>query len=189
MRILILALFIIPSVLALNLGSLVRNDYVELGENQTARFEIILWSKDENYTIFLHEKSHPEGWLISIEPSIISSQDKPTAYVNVGDRYVKAYKVNVFVNPLNARPGEYDITLSASLYQPGEKINVIQEREFNLRVRIAGVLANATSSAINIEPRDKFSRLVNLERTENKKWIIASILIITGVIVFLIIKY
>lgn len=189
MRRLIILLLILPSVLALNFGSLVKNDYVELDANKTAKFEIIVWSKDENYTIFLHEKNYPMDWLISIQPKIVSSQDEATAYINIGDSYVKAHRVNVFVNPLNAKPGNYTITLSASAYQLNDKINVIQERDFNLKVKILGNFTNASSSIIETEYSEKPSQPIKLENIENKKWIIAVIIAITAIIVFLILKY
>jgi len=188
MKRVIFLLVILPCVFALNLGSLVKNDYAELEENQTASFEIIIWSKDENYTIFLQEKNYPNDWLISINPKVVSSKDKEAVYVNVGESYVKAHKINVVINPMNAKPGEYMITLSALAYQPKEKINVIQEREFSFKVKILGNVTNTSSSITRVETGEKPSQLLKAEKVESKKWILA-IIIITAVIVFLIIKY
>jgi hypothetical protein len=188
MKRIIFLLLILPCVFALNLGSLVKNDYAELEENQTASFEIIIWSKDENYTIFLQEKNYPNDWLISINPKVVSSKDKEAVYVNVGESYVRAHKINVVINPMNPKPGDYMITLSASAYQPEEKINVIQEREFSFKVKILGNATNTSSSITRVETGEKLSQPLKAEKVESKKWIL-TIIIITAVIVFLIIKY
>ncbi len=182
-----LIILLIPIAAALNLGTLVKNDFIVIKENETAVFEILLWSKDENYTIILQDRQIPENFNVLIEPKIVANQDKDNIYISVEDHIVKASKIKVFATPKEAKPGEYHILLSAMIYQPVEKINVIQEREILLKVKVLGEYNEINTSSLIDSRNQNFAKNVLLEKVENGKIIIV-LIILTLIVVAIIIK-
>ncbi|MEM5799294.1 MAG: hypothetical protein QXZ43_01345 [Candidatus Aenigmatarchaeota archaeon] len=183
-----LIFLLLPIVYSLNFGSFVKNDFAEIKGNETAIFEIILWSSDSNSSIILHEKNIPENIKIKIDP-IIVDRKREDIYISIGNTLIKANRVKIFVDASEAKPGYYDFSISALAYNPEENINVVQEREFNFKIKVIGDYKESNSTSIKNEQNEKFSKDLEKESVINyNKIIILSVIILTIIIVILIIK-
>lgn len=177
---------LLPLSHSLNLGSFVKNDHVEIKENETGIFEIILWSSDKNYTIFLQEKNVPENIKVNIEPRIIK-ESKDEIYIAREDGVIKAHKVKIFVESLNAKPGEYYFSVLAYMHRQEEKIGVIQEREFNFKVVVLSNYTDVKSYVIKTGEQERQTKMFEIKK-DHEKIIIFLAIFLTAIIVFLIIK-
>lgn len=187
-KIALLIFVFIPLAFSLNLGSFIKNDFIEIKQNETAVFEIVLWSTDQNYNIIVQEKNTPENIRIRIEPKVID-KNKDEIYIAKENTLIKAHRVKIFVESYNAKPGDYVFSVSALSYNPEEKINVIQEREFHFRVRVIGDYADIKSTFNKINESQYSSKIFEETREKTyKKIIILSAIILTIIIVILIIK-
>jgi len=140
------------SAFALNLGTLVNNDYVKLSVNESARFKVLFWNiENESYKIQLNVKEAPEDWTIIIEPNnfVLNSTFGKEYFKLPYGNYVKATPVDIIVKPTN-RPGKYDIIISAKTILPQNGINFAQERLFKFVVEVENPLYFENSKQQNV---------------------------------------
>lgn len=185
MKRIMLIILLLPAVFASNLGGFVKNDFIEINDS-IASAELIVWSRDQNYTIVLQEKNIPENFRVEIAPRVFSEKDHSDIYIGSTEGSIKAHKASIMIDASNAKPGDYRLAISALLYQPNEKINVVQEREFDIKIKIPGNYTQANaSSAAAIEQKNS-SAGIDAEKSSSKAIIL--IVLITIIVVALIIK-
>ncbi|MEM5855421.1 MAG: hypothetical protein QXY24_03695 [Candidatus Aenigmatarchaeota archaeon] len=127
---------------AMNFGSLVKKDFTSIEANDTTKFTILFWNTEETpYQVKLEVVEIPKGWFISLQPKeFMLSSSVGEEYVSLPytSKPVKAFPVDVFVKPENAKPGSYQIVIKAKAGLPSRGITFFQEREFKLTVNIRG---------------------------------------------------
>ena len=183
-------LIIVSNVYAMNLGTVAKNNFVNIGENQSGRFNLLFWTGDEQvYHVELHLKYAPDDWAITIQPENFNiSRSAGEEAVVIDNNYVGATPVAVYVKPLLYINGTYNIVLTATAGAPAGGISFLQERVFNLTARIGGPAATAESNesntANNTSPSDQNKATGN----GGMLLIIVSVILIL-VIAFLIYRY
>ncbi|MCX8179518.1 MAG: hypothetical protein N3E38_02135 [Candidatus Aenigmarchaeota archaeon] len=175
MRFLLILLLILPSVSGLNLGGFVKNEYIEAREH--AAFEIIIWSEDEDSVIVLNEKDIPQGIRVEVVPRLID-QKTEGIYIAKDDGLIKAHRVVVFVNASQAKPGLYVLKISAFAYKGMHAINVMQEREFDLKLKVVN----------GVEINESLKEKKAMKNIDVNLFINFSIILITMVIVIFILR-
>ncbi|MEM7822315.1 MAG: hypothetical protein QXI23_02395, partial [Candidatus Aenigmatarchaeota archaeon] len=121
---------------------LVKKDFTSIEANDTTKFTILFWNTEETpYQVKLKVVEIPKGWFISLQPKeFMLSSSVGEEYVSLPytSKPVKAFPVDVFVKPENAKPGSYQIVIKAKAGLPSRGITFFQEREFKLTVNIRG---------------------------------------------------
>ena len=152
----ILSFFILlPSVEAISLGTLVKNDFVTVKQNESAKFTILFWNVESSpYIVETKIESSPENWVIIVNPErflLDSTTGSESIFLPYQKNPVRAFPVNVFVKPVSAKPGNYTLVLSAVAGYPSNTINFFQERKFKLTVEVEGKAEAEGSSQTSIQ--------------------------------------
>lgn len=145
LSIFVLALFFASAAHALNLGTIVKNDFSGISPGEVARFSILFWTADsEQQHVNLHEEA-PEGWTVLIGPdSFYIDKNSGKEYIFVGGQRIAATPVGIAVIP-NSNEGKYNIIIRAVSGNPGAQVSFQQERIFNLTVQIGKYENKSTS--------------------------------------------
>ncbi len=149
----ILSFFILlPSVEAISLGTLVKNDFVAVKQNESAKFIILFWNvENSSYIVETKVESSPENWIIIVNPErflLDSTTGSESIFLPYQKDPVRAFPLNVFVKPVSAKPGNYTLVLSAAAGHPGNTINFFQERKFKLTLKVEGEAEVSSQTSI-----------------------------------------
>jgi len=144
LKTLVLFLFFIllsSAVYAINVGSVVKNEFVEILSEESVKISMLFWNiEEESYTVKLSVKDAPKNWLIIFDPSeFVLNKSIGEEYIDLPytDEKIKAKAVNVFVKAdTNSKPGKYFIVIRAEtkLPQKVNGINVVPERLFEFEI-------------------------------------------------------
>ncbi|MCS7135127.1 MAG: hypothetical protein NZ893_01675 [Candidatus Aenigmarchaeota archaeon] len=154
-----------------------KQDFVETNDG-VAKFQLILWSRDSDYTIFLKESEIPTDVKIEIYPRILKKGEEDV-FVAVGNEFIRAHNVVIVAN--TTKYGNYTFKISALAYKDG---NVIQEREFRLMFSFNAYQINASSYITG--DNKNFAGEVKIERLKQKHIFIIIIIITLTLIILLI---
>ncbi|MEM5772810.1 MAG: hypothetical protein QXL86_01105 [Candidatus Aenigmatarchaeota archaeon] len=187
----LLFFLILPEVKAISLGSVVKKDFVNIRDNESAKFEILFWNvEDESYQVQLEIEESPENWFIVIQPrEFLINSSAGEEYINLPylEKPVKASVVRIFVKPENAKAGEYGIIIKAKAGLPSQSIAFFQEREFKLKVKVEGETQEIENKNSTIEKPS----LLTGKALEETSSLLSYLLAIIGILVIsaLIYKY
>ena len=144
--IIILFLFSISTVQAASLGSIQKNNYAQISRGETATFTILLYNNEAPISVTLNGKKVPEKWTLIIKPeSFILNQtlpeeppfDENAEYFNTPNGPIRTSPVKIYVkSPRSAKPGEYEILISAVGGNPSGGLSVFQEKVFKFTVNV-----------------------------------------------------
>ncbi|MFH1473650.1 MAG: hypothetical protein ABIE55_02030 [Candidatus Aenigmatarchaeota archaeon] len=159
LKISIIILFFIllsSEVYAISLGSIVKEDYVEISNDESVKFKMLFWNIDsESYTLKLSVKDAPENWIAIIDP------DEFVLNNSIGEEYIslpymndniKAKVVNLFVKPdSDSEAGIYSVVIEAGTKTSDETsgIEIVPQRLFNFQINLSG-----SKDSIGIENKD-----------------------------------
>ncbi len=142
----IFSLFLIHLCQAISLGTILKNDYAETKQGETAEFTILFWNTgDSSYKIVLRPEQLPEGWSIISKPEeFILYPTKPQSppydddeYISLPTGVVKVFPVKVLVKTSgSSEPSEYTAGVIATAGNMGIDISIFQERVFKLKVNV-----------------------------------------------------
>ncbi len=186
---------------ALNLGSVARNRFAEVSNNDSARLTILFWNVDsELYTIRLSVKESPKDWIVIFDPDeFVLNRTTGDEYISLPytNEMVMAKAVNVFVKPdVKSKSGEYGVVVKAeTIFSSGEVngMSVVPERLFAFTVRVNG-LENSDSVIESPEPSGNVMELENdvpengSVKNESSKYyfysIAAMLIVITSIVIY-----
>lgn len=125
----------------MNLGSIAKNNHVNLINNESARFELLFWSaQDEILQVEIKKKQVPDEWLVIIVPEYFEiSKSTGNQYIFVpGIRnYIKATPVSIVVKPPpDESRGKYEIILDAVAGSGNNGLSFFPTAAFKLTVNI-----------------------------------------------------
>ena len=136
----LMILLMLQTAEAISLGTVVKNDEIEINRGETGKFTILFWNIEDNpYEVSLNVTESPKDWIIIIQPEqfvLTSSTGSQNIILPYIDKTVKALPVDVLVKPENVE-GIYTITITAMAGMPGEGMSFFQERKFNLKVNVS----------------------------------------------------
>jgi hypothetical protein len=151
----LLFFILLPSVEAISLGTLVKNDFAAVKQDESAKFTILFWNVESSpYIVETKIESSPENWTVIINPErflLDSTTGSESIFLPYQKNPVRAFPINVFVKPVSAKPGNYTLVLSAAAGYPGNTINFFQERKFKLTVEVEGKAEAEGSSQTSIQ--------------------------------------
>jgi len=127
-----------PNVKAL--GTLQKNNYLEIRPGQIAEFNILVWNT-EPMEIEFEEKNIPKDWITIIEPKKFVLTDNVTSSetIVVQNRYVNSLPVKIFlIPPKDVKSGIYEIMIKMVAGKNETGISFFQEKNFNFKVNISG---------------------------------------------------
>lgn len=137
---------ILKNVYSLSFGSLIKENYAELNQNESKEFIILLWNSGESpINVKFKEKSIPENWFvvfkteeIVIQPTNIENKEENVEYVSTSSGYVKAIPVRIIIRPSDtSKKGIYQVIISAiANEEKNGLINMIQERDFIFKINV-----------------------------------------------------
>jgi len=127
---------------ALNLGSIVKNNYVVISNQESEKVKMLFWNIDENsYTVRLTASDIPENWIVIIDPhEFVLNKTTGEEYISLPDvnEQIRAKVVNIFIKPdNNSKQGKYFIIIRAETLLPQSEINginFIPERLYKIEV-------------------------------------------------------
>lgn len=187
---LIILLMVLFSGHANALGTVVKNNFAVLDENQSARFTILFWSDEEQY-VELWVKEAPETWSVIIEPDNFKlNKTTGSEYIALpGISNKLALPVNIYVKPDNIK-GKNNVIVVARSGSNSKEIAFIQERSFNLTVEgsyvtIEKKTKNQTSIAENINQPEAYET----GEKEEKPGLLYMLIFFVPVIAVIIYKY
>ncbi|MEM5790520.1 MAG: hypothetical protein QXP77_00470 [Candidatus Aenigmatarchaeota archaeon] len=145
---LILAFTIVPQTQAV--GSLQKNNFVEIEKNGIANFKILFWNTENvSYPIKLEVRKKPENFFVLIEPKefiLPPSQKGPPyeegEYISLPSGDFKAFPVNIYVKD-SGENGEQEVLISALIGSEKDQLTFLMEKSFSFKVK--------TSSSLQIE--------------------------------------
>jgi uncharacterized membrane protein len=133
-------------VYAINLGSIVKNDFAQTTNYESVKFKMLFWNvESESYTLKLTVKEAPEDWTVIIDP------DEFVLNNSVGEEYIKlpymnentrAKVVNLFVKPdLNSKAGNYSVFVEAETKTSDETsgIEIVPQRLMKFVIDLRGI--------------------------------------------------
>jgi len=147
--IIILLFIILPTkIYAINLGSVVKNNFVEITNTESAKFTMLFWNiENESYNIRLSIKDAPKDWIILTDPTeFILNKSIGEEYITLPylNENVRAKVVNIFVKPIeNSKPGNYSVVIKAETELAQNEINdmnIIPERLFKFEINLKSVV-------------------------------------------------
>jgi len=161
-------------VYAINLGSVVKNDFVKINHDESAKFTILLWnSENEPYDLKLEVKDAPKNWLVIIDPDVISiSKETGNEFISLMNDKVKATSVNVFVKPSNNEvSGKYFVKVSAIPLISFTELSILPERVFKFTIDLEGSIENGVKDGVSSETIEDFSKTEDKStKTYNKNY-------------------
>ncbi len=146
LSIIILFLIVISArAYAINMGTVVKNDFSKINVDESAKFKVLFWNvENEPYQIKIDIREVPKDWIVIVYPelfSLNSSVGNENIKLPYEDGYTKATSVDVIVKPANyTKPGKYNIILTAKSLTPQNGISISQERMFTLTVEVENPL-------------------------------------------------
>lgn len=181
---------------ALNMGTVVKNDFSIITVNESAKFTVLFWNtENENYRVKLDVKEAPEKWIVIIDPNYFilnSSFGKEYIKLPYKNDIVKAIPVDIIIKPSTTIPGKYNITVTAKSITPETGIDFSQERLFKFLVEVENPLyfENSLNESIN-QNRTQNLTLTNILKHENVNLNYFYVIFIMIIILFsfLIYKY
>lgn len=186
-------------VYATNMGTVAKNDFVKIEISESAKFKILFWNvENESYQVKLYVKEIPENWIAIIEPNnfiLNSSVGKEYIKLPYTTENIKATPIDVIVKPTNsAKPGKYEIVITANSESPSSEISLSQGRLFKFIVEIENPIYFDNSKNNDINPNEENENTAitaaNLKQEYNNPnyfYLIITTLII--LVSFLIYKY
>jgi uncharacterized membrane protein len=186
------SLLILQAAQAINMGSLIKNDFLNLRKGESGKFTILFWNAgSETYKVDIETKKAPKDWIIEVQPkefSLDSSTGKENIFLPYLGKSVKALPVNIFVKPLNAESGEYEIIVLAKASLQKEGISFLPESVFKLRVNLVGEKVQEEIENKTLNPQETLQPISNIiKKTSSSIYITAIITIL--VISLIIYKY
>lgn len=190
--VLALSILLVPTVKAINLGGVVKNERLKISPGESGKFALILWnSEEESYLVELDVKQKPDDWLVFIRPY------KFLLNSSVGDEYiilpnsgqsVKASLVDVFVKPDAGSSGSHDVIISAKAVLPQEGITFLPEIQLKLTADVGEASIEQGEDVEEIESESKSLSEELIERTPTN-FFYPLIIICILVISFIIYRY
>ena len=150
-------LLLFPLAKAINLGSLQKNEFAEIGKNGIAKFKILLWNLENfSYPVKLEVKKLPANFFVIIEPeefvlkpSKIGPPYEEGEYVSLPIGDVKAFPVEILVKAFDVKKGDYEILISALVGKEKDELSFILEKSFRFRIRVKDGNLNETTTSSN----------------------------------------
>jgi len=104
-------------VYAINMGSVVKNDFSKIKVDESAKFTVLFWNTgNEAYELELNVEQ-PKDWIIIFEPNnfiLNETTGKELVKLPYQNDYKKATPVDVIVKPPSSiKSGKYNITVRA----------------------------------------------------------------------------
>ena len=199
LSIIILFLIVISArVYAINMGTIVKNDFSKISLDESAKFKLLFWNaENEPYQIKIDIIEVPKDWIVMVYPelfSLNSSVGNENIKLPYEDGYTKATSVNVIVKPANdTKSGKYNILLTAKSLTPQNGISISQERTFNLTVEVENPLyfeETNEQKALSTKPQQGQNQIQgNFLIINSPNQLYAIIIFITLIISFLIYRY
>jgi uncharacterized membrane protein len=199
LSIIILFLIVISArAYAINMGTVVKNDFSKINVDESAKFKVLFWNvENEPYQIKIDIREVPKDWIVIVYPelfSLNSSVGNENIKLPYEDGYTKATSVDVIVKPANyTKPGKYNIILTAKSLTPQNGISISQERMFTLTVEVENPLyfeEKNEQKASAPKPQQSQNQIQgNFLITNSSNQFYAIIIFITLVISFLIYRY
>lgn len=166
----IILLITIKLTLALNLGSLVKNNQAILNPGESVEFTILLWqTSDSPIIINFKEKHLPEDWFVIFKPNkILLQPEKPTQnpienteYVSTSSGFIKTTPIKVIIKTSETtKKGIYELSVSALAgEQKNSPISITQERDFSFKI-------NITKDGVNVVTETEISNNETTETTQ-----------------------
>lgn len=183
-------LLLVQVAQAINLGSVQKNNFIEIVPEETAEFIILIWnSENSSYHISFEVEKAPENWVVIINPRELELSNSPkgeTETLNLPNREsIKAALVKVFVKTdEKTDEGDYEIVIRAVAGDKRKGISLMQERMFEFTVSVENPLSffESTSETISKIGQDIVGGITGMipSTFDVKIWfiIIASILIL-----------
>jgi len=174
--IIVLLFIILPTkIYAINLGSVVKNNFVEITNTESAKFTMIFWNTgNESYNIRLSAEDAPKDWTILTDPAeFILNKSIGEEYIALPylNENVKAKVVNIFVKPIeNSKPGNYSVVIKAETGLAQNEINdmnIIPERLFKFEINLKGFVESNYDDVEKTEISGKYIDFKNESKVES----------------------
>lgn len=131
---------------AINLGSVAKNSFSEISNDESAKFTMLFWnSESESYGVKLLVEDSPKDWTVIIDPDeFMLNKSTGEEYINLpySNENVKAKVVNIFVRPDSlSKPGNYSVIIKAEVdmnQSEANELSVIPERLFTFEIELKG---------------------------------------------------
>ena len=161
-----LLFLLIPQVQAI--GSLQKNNFLEIEKGGIANFEILFWNTENiSYFVKIEVRKKPENFFVLIEPSEFllypSSQGPPYEegeYVSLPSGDFKAFPVNVYVKDFG-ETGEQEVFISALIGNEKNELSFLMEKNFKFKVKV-----NFSSQVKEANETKPFSVPINISSFE-----------------------
>lgn len=182
---------------AVNMGTVVKNDFAKIEVGESAKFTVLFWNvENESYKVELSIEEAPENWVVIVEPNnFVLNESTGKEYIKLPYKndYSKATPVDIIVKPpASVKPGKYNISVIAKSILPQNGISLSQERIFKFLVEIENPLyfenSNEQKIVSTANHQNQYQKQESLVNTSSNHFYIISILIIL-LISFLIYKY
>jgi len=190
---LVIFLFFIPKVGAINFGTVQKNRYAEVKQGETAEFIILFWNLDEPLPVKLKVRSVPENFSIIIRPeefilnkSEIGPPYDESEYLNLGGMDVKVFPVKILVKPpLETNLGKYEVLVTVFAGTPTHGISILQEKTFKFTLNTTKI-EKPPSTLLTTGIQDTINKLTGMVAAITKEgnvlWLFISTMAIIGII-------
>jgi hypothetical protein len=180
-----LALIILASCChAISMGSLVKERYIKINENETAMFKALFWNvENKTYEIELVTKNTPQNFTVMIKPErFFLDNAKGTEYILLPyvSTAVKAVPVDIIVIPPAFAEGRYNFTIVERIVSNESGIIFLPESSINLVLDILGhsIKNDNDVASIVIETPENITEVKNYDNYENIFYIIIIVAIL-----------
>jgi len=163
---------------AISLGSIVKNDFAEIIDSESAKFKILFWNiETESYTLKLSIKESPEDWIVIIDPDdFVLDRTIGEEYISLPymNENIRAKVVNLFVKPdSDSKPGNYSVVIEAGsrTYDESGGIKIVPERVLKFRIDLKGlVVSNDIENGLTPENESvsRINELKTIYTTQNQ---------------------
>jgi hypothetical protein len=185
---------------AINLGSIVKNEYTQITNYESAKFKMLFWNAEsESYTLKLSVKESPEYWIAIIDPDeFVLNNSVGEEYIKLPymDENIRAKVVNLFVKPvMNSKSGNYSVIVEAGIMTSNETsgIEVIPQRLMKFVIDLSGtensddvedIVSSEENNTTKIENTDLTPTGENIENNSYLYFIILFLILLVSIIFY-----
>ncbi len=150
---------------AINLGSVAKNKFAEISNDESVKFKMLFWNvENESYTMKLSVKEAPKDWVIIIDPNeFILNKSIGEEYIKLPHikENIKAKVVNLFVKAdSNSKPGKYFVMIEAEIKifkNETTDITIVPRKLFKFEIELMDFDTNLNNVIKNKETMIEFS--------------------------------
>lgn len=195
----LMAILIIPGTAqAIQLGSVIKSNYINLNPGERAEFRILVWTtENETFPIVFYSLNAPEGYDVVIYPNEFELNMNPEGEVETmllpgKEIPINARIVSVFVDtPMIVDQPSKNLIIKALAGGNKENISVLQERTFSLTLDFVNNVEDENQDSIQRFLGDVYKGLTGffLNESVGNSWFSIILIIIIICISWRIYKY